>query len=119
VYEAFDATGDETDLVKTLDVDYPGRTFVVIPIGWLDRPRPVAVDIAPDYRKFERSLKARVRPVLVSLQRLPFRNFTVEEFLGRTVTTCRGPNGCISAFKGSTLTLGRVGDAAVYCGDSK
>jgi hypothetical protein len=41
-----------------------------------------------------------VRPVLVSLQRLPFRDFTAEEFLGRTLTTCRGAGGCVSVFQG-------------------
>jgi hypothetical protein len=35
-------------------------------------------------------LKTPVCPVLVSLQRLPFRDFSAEEFLGRTLTTCRG-----------------------------
>jgi hypothetical protein len=109
-------TGDDNDIVKALDIDYPGRTFVVIPIGWLDRPRPVAVDMAPDDKKFDRALKAQTRPVLVPLQRLPFRDFSVEEFLGRTVTTCRGPNGCVSAFKGSTLTLGQMADACIYYG---
>ena len=29
----------------------------------------------------------------LSLQRLPFRDFTAEEFLGRTLTTCRGAGG--------------------------
>jgi hypothetical protein len=112
------STGDDNDIVKTLDIDYPGRIFVVIPIGWLDRPRPVALDMAPDFGKFDRALKTQVRPVLVSLQRLPFRDFTVEEFLGRTVITCRGSNGCVSAFRGSTLTLGQMGDACIYYGGS-
>ena len=53
-------------------------------MGQLERPRAVAADIAPDYRKFDRALKTQVRPVLVPLQRLPFRDFTAEEFLGRT-----------------------------------
>ncbi len=110
------STGDDNGIVRTFDIDDPGRTFVVIPIGWLDRPRPVAVDTAPDYQKFDRALKTQVRPVMVSLQRQPFRDFKVEEFLGRTVTTCRGPNGCVSAFKGSTLTLGQMGDACIYFG---
>jgi hypothetical protein len=110
------STGDNNDIVKTLDIDYPGRIFVAIPIGWLDRPRPVAVDSQPDYQKFDRALKTQVRPVLVPLQRLPFRDFNVEEFLGRTVITCRGSNGCVSAFKGSTLTLGQMGDACIYFG---
>jgi len=112
------STGDNNDIVKTLEIDDPGRTFAVIPIGRLDRPRPVAVDMTPDYQKFDRALKTQVRPVLVSLQRLPFREFSVEEFLGRTVTTCRGPNGCVSAFKGSTLTLGQMADALIYFGGS-
>ncbi len=112
------ATGDNNDITKTLESDYAGRTFVVIPMGRLDRPRPVAVDMVPDYQKFDRALKTPVRPVLVSLQRLPFREFSVEEFLGRTVTTCRGPNGCVSAFKGSTLNLGQMADALIYFGGS-
>jgi hypothetical protein len=112
------STGDETDIVKVLERDDPGRTFVVIPIGRLDKPRPVAVDMAPDYEKIDRALEAQVRPVLVSAQRLPFRTFSVEEFLGRSVTTCRGSNGCLSAFKGTTLTLGEMADALVYFGGS-
>lgn len=110
------STGDDTDIVKTLEIGDPGRTLVVIPIGRLDRPRPVAIDITPDYQKFDRALKTKVRPVLVSAHRLPFREFSVEEFLGRTVTTCRGSNGCVSAFKGSPLTLGQMADALIYFG---
>ena len=60
----------------------------------------------------------QVRPVLVSLQRSPFRDFTVEEFLGRTLTTCRGARGCVSVFQGSSLTLGQMADACVYVGGS-
>jgi hypothetical protein len=108
--------GDDIGIARRLEIDYPGRTFVVIPVGALDRPPAVKVDIDPDYQKFDRALKTQVRPVLVPLQRLPFRDFTVEEFLGRTVTTCRGPGGCVSAFKGSTLTLGQMADACVYVG---
>ena len=111
-----ESMGDDTGIVKKLDIDYPGRTFVVIPVGRLNRPRPVAVDTEPDYQKFDRALKTQVRPVLVSLQRLPFRDFTVEEFLGRTLITCRGSDGCKSVFKGSTLTLGQMGDACIYFG---
>jgi hypothetical protein len=76
--------GDDIGLARKLEVDFPGRTFVVIPVGRLDRPTAVAADIDPDFRKFDRALKTQVRPVLVSLQRLPFRDFTAEEFLGRT-----------------------------------
>jgi hypothetical protein len=108
--------GGDIGIVNMLDIDYPSRTFVVIPLGWLERPRPVAVDVPPDYKKFDRGLKTQMRPVMISLERLPFRNFTVEEFLGRTVTSCRGPDGCMSAFRGSTLTLSRMADAAIYYG---
>jgi hypothetical protein len=51
---------------------------------------------------------------LVSLQRLPFRDFTAEEFLGRTLTI--GAGGCVSVFQGSSLTLGQMADACVYVG---
>jgi hypothetical protein len=52
----------------------------------------------------------------VSLQRSPFRDFTAEEFLGRTLTTCRGAGGCVSVFQGSSLTLRQMADACVYVG---
>jgi hypothetical protein len=110
--------GEDTGIANALEADYSGRTFVIIPIGWLDRPRPVAVDMVPDYQKFDRALNTPLRPVMVPLQRLPFRDFTVEEFLGRTVTNCRGAGGCVSAFKGSTLTLGQMADAVIYFGGS-
>ena len=107
--------GDDIGLARMLDIQYPGRWFAVIPVGGLDRPPAVKeADVAPNYQKFDRALKTPVRPVLISLQRLPFRDFTAEEFLGRTLTTCRG--GCRSVFKGSTLTLGQMADACVYVG---
>ena len=84
--------------------------------GRLDLPPGVTADVDPDFQKFDRALKTQVRPVLVSLQRLPFRDFTAEEFLGRTLMTCRGAGGCVSVFKGSTLTLGQMADACVYVG---
>jgi hypothetical protein len=79
--------------------------------GRLDRPRGVTGAIDPEYQKFDRALKTHVRPVLVSLQRSPFRDFTAEEFLV-TLLTFRGA----SVFKGSTLTLGQMADACVYFG---
>ncbi|MGH8526482.1 MAG: hypothetical protein ACREXY_20420, partial [Gammaproteobacteria bacterium] len=104
-------------LAKRLDVDYPGRWLSVIPIGGLARPSALKdADIDPDYQKFDRALKTQVRPVLVSLQRLPFRDLPAEEFLGRTLITCRGAGGCRSVFKGSDLTLGQMADAGVYVG---
>jgi len=108
--------GEDIGIARMLEIYYPGRTFIVIPVGALDRPSAVKVDIDPDYQKFDRALKTHVRPVLVPLQRLPFRDLTAEEFLGRTVTTCRGADGCASAFKGSILTLGQMADACVYLG---
>jgi hypothetical protein len=108
--------GGDIGLARRLDIDYPGRTFVVIPVGPLDPPRGVTGGIDPDFHKFDRALKTPVRPVLVSLQRLPFRDFTAEEFLGRTLTTCGGAHGCVSVFQGSRLTLGQMADACVYVG---
>jgi hypothetical protein len=111
--------GEDIGIPKMLEMDYPGRTFVVIPMGGrLRLPPGVAVDMEPDYQKFDRALKTQARPVMVSLQRLPFRDFTAEEFLGRTLLNCRGPGGCVSVFKGSTLTLGQMADACVYFGGS-
>jgi len=108
--------GEDIGLASKLEMEYPGRTLAVIRISALDRPPPVKADIDPDYEKFDRVLKTRVRPVLLPLQRLPFRDFTAEEFLGRTLTNCRGAGGCRSVFKGSTLTLGQMADACVYFG---
>jgi hypothetical protein len=109
--------GDDIGLGKKLELEFPGRTFIVIPVGRLDPPSAwVTRGIDPDFQKFDRALKTQVRPVLVSLQRSPFRDFAAEEFLGRTLTTCRGAGGCVSAFKGSTLTLGQMADACVYVG---
>jgi hypothetical protein len=108
--------GDDIGIARKLEIDYPGRTLVVIPVGRLDLPHGVTAGIDPDFQKFDRALKTPVRPVLVSLQRLPFRDFTAEEFLGRTLTACRGAGDCVSAFKGSTLTLGQMADVSVYVG---
>jgi hypothetical protein len=109
--------GDNIPLAGALDLEYPGRWLSVIRVGAFDRPPTVKEDdIDPDYQKFDRALKTQVRPVLAPLQRLPFRDFTAEEFLGRTLVTCRGAGGCRNVFKGSTLTLGQMADACVYVG---
>ena len=110
--------GADIGIVTMLEKDYPGRVLSVIRIGWLDRPRPVAADVAPDFTEFDRAIRTTARPVLLSLKQEPFKDFSVEEFLGRTVTTCRPPGGCRSAFKGSTLRLGQLADACVYFGGS-
>jgi hypothetical protein len=33
--------GDDIGIARTLEIDFPGRTFVVIPVGRLDLPRGV------------------------------------------------------------------------------
>jgi hypothetical protein len=117
--EYWASLGGDIGLARRLDKEYPGRTLTVIPIGGrLDPPRGVTGDITPDYRKFDRALKTAVRPVLLSLQRAPFRDFSAEEFLGRTLSTGRSGRA-VSVFKGSTLTLGQMADACVYFGSSE
>ena len=108
--------GADVGLVRMLDAQFPGRTFAVIRVGGLS-PRIPGVAIAdPDYAKFDRALKAAARPVLVSLQRTPFRDLSADEFLGPGLLSCRPPGGCRSAFQGSPITLGQVADAVVYFG---
>jgi hypothetical protein len=81
----------------------------VIPVGGPNRwARPPL----PDYPAFDGALKTQVRPVLVSLQRLPFRDFVAGDFLSADVVTMSGG----SIFEGSTLTLGEMADAVVYFG---
>ena len=109
--------GQNIGIVNMLENDYPGRTLAVIPLGGrLDISPGDVAGPDPDYRKFDRALKTQARPVLVPLQRLPFRDFRAEEFMGRTVLNCRGPYGCRSIFQGSPLTLGQMADACVYVG---
>ncbi|HEV8413183.1 MAG TPA: hypothetical protein VGQ49_06290 [Bryobacteraceae bacterium] len=92
-------------ITKTLEADYPGRTFVVITLG----------GPYPEYDKFEHALKTTVRPVLVSLKRSPFRDFTAEEFLGSSAKNF--VNGeWVSAYQGSSVTLGQMADACIYLG---
>ena len=111
--------GQDTGIVNKLEVDYPGRTLSVIPLGRLNPPPGLTGDIEPDFQKFDRALKTQARPVILSLQRSPFRDFRAEEFLARTLIGCRGPGGCASVFKGSSLKLGQIGDAAVYVGGGR
>jgi hypothetical protein len=99
-----------TGMVRMLDVNYPGRTFVAIPVGG-----DLGVENKNDYPKFDRALKTQVRPVLVSLQRLPFKDFRAEEFLDGTLVTMKRGRW-VSIFAGSTLTLGQMADACVYLG---
>jgi hypothetical protein len=110
------ATGGDIGIMGSLEMGYPGRTFVVVPVGYRVNLPPGVTTTDPDYQKFDRALGTQVRPVLLSLQQVPFRDFTAEEFLGGALLTCGGPNGCMSVFKGSTLTLGQMADACVYVG---
>ena len=105
-------------IARTLQADYPGRILVVIPVGGPSDPLPprTAKGPEPEYQKFDRALTTQVRPVLVSLRRSPFRDFTAKEFVGNKLLTCRGAGGCVSVFQGSTLTLGHMADACVYFG---
>jgi len=106
-----------TGMVRMLDSSYPGRTLAVIPVGGQSNNRPEDDVSRPDYQKFDRALKTQLRPVLLSLKRLPFMDFKTEEFLGGDVVRCsRSTGGCVSVFKGSTLTLGQMADAMVYFG---
>lgn len=109
--------GEDIGIARKLEIDFPGRTFVVIPLGGRTvLPPGVTLRVRPDYQKFDSALSTHVRPVLVPLQRLPFRDFSVEEFMGGQVLTCRGPGGCRSIFQRSRLTLGQMADACVYVG---
>src|SRR6266487_5947586 len=94
-------------IARTLEIDFPGRTFVVIPIGRLDIPPGATLPVNPDYQKFDRALKTQVRLVLVPLQRLPFRDYTAEEFLGNGVFSYRVP-GCWSQPRERRLGRDRV-----------
>jgi len=114
--EYLDNMGEDIGIVRMLEKDYPGRTFTVLPIGYRWSLPPEVFN--PDNRKFDRALKTHDRPVLVSLQRLPFRDFTAEEFAG-PLLNARNPGHPVSIFKGSKLTLGQLADACVYFGDSK
>jgi len=102
-------------IVGMLEMNNPGRIFSVIPVGGFSNVSPKDDVARPDYQKFDRALKTQVRPVMVPAQRLPFRDFKAEEFLGGDVVRC-SPGGCVSIFKGLTLTLGQMADALVYFG---
>jgi hypothetical protein len=61
--------GEDIGLARKLEIEFPGRTFTVIPIGRLVRPPAVAADIDPDFQKFDRALKTQVRPVRVAARK--------------------------------------------------
>jgi hypothetical protein len=92
-------------LTQTLEADPQARIFVAITLGG-----PYV-----EYDKFEAAIKTRLRPVLVPLDRSPFRNFSAEEFLGSRVKKL--VNGeWVSAYQGSSLTLAQMVDACIYLG---
>jgi uncharacterized iron-regulated protein len=75
-------------LTKRLDTAYPGSTFVVLTAGG---PHS-------ESEWFGRTVKTKVRPILVPFGRAPFRDIVV------------------GAFPGLGLTQGQIADACVYFG---
>ena len=111
--------GQDVGIVGMLEAAYPGRTLAVIPLGGRIALPPGITMPAPSYAKFDRAIATPQRPVLLSLQRSPFRDLKAEEFLGGKLLTCSGPAGCRSVFMGSPLTLGQIADACVYFGSGE
>jgi hypothetical protein len=111
--------GQDVGIARMLEAAYPGRTLVVIPVGGRMALPPGVTMPAPSYEKFDRAIATPQRPVLLSLQRPPFRDLKAEEFLGGKLLACSGPGGCRSVFTGSRLTLGQLADACVYFGSGE
>jgi hypothetical protein len=111
--------GQDVGIVRMLEAKYPGRTLAVIPVGGRIELPPGITMPAPSYAKFDRAIATPQRPVLLSLQRAPFRDLKAEEFLGGRLLTCSGPGVCRSVFMGSSLTLGQIADACVYFGSGE
>jgi hypothetical protein len=108
--------GQDVGIARMLEVAYPDRTLVVIPVGGRMELAPGITMPAPPYAKFDRAITTSQRPVLLSLQRSPFRDLKAEEFLGGKLLACSGPGVCRSVFMGSPLTLEQIADACVYFG---
>jgi hypothetical protein len=104
-----DPDGAAGGMLRMLDSDYPGRTFAVIPVGGQNNFPGAA---KPNYEKFDGALKTQGRPVMVPLQRLPFRDFKAGDFLSGDIVKGNGD----SIFTGSTVTLGQMADACIYLG---
>jgi hypothetical protein len=62
--------GDDIGIARTLEIDFPGRTFVVIPVGQLDPPRGVTGGIDPDFQKFDRAFLVGARLGQVGSRRI-------------------------------------------------
>ncbi len=92
-----------------------GKSLVIYGAAHCYRATPTSFGTSADLAKtLEQTHPGRPRPVLIPLQRPPFRDLAAEEFLGGGMFSCVPPGGCRSAFAGSVLTLGQVADAAVY-----
>ena len=48
--DTLSSMGDDIGIARTLEIDYPGRTFVVIPVGRLDPPRGVTRGLIPTFK---------------------------------------------------------------------
>lgn len=92
-------------IAQDVQARHLGRIFVVDTLG----------GPYPEYEKFERSLKSSMRPVLVSLRRSPFRDFSADQTIGRG--TKKVVNGVwVDADPWRGLRLGQLADACVYWG---
>jgi uncharacterized iron-regulated protein len=92
-------------LQNMLEPAAPGRVFVVIAKG----------GASEEYRTFERALKTPERPVLVQLDKQPFRDFPADEFFANDLKKL--VNGqWVSAFQSTGITLGQMADAFIYLG---
>jgi hypothetical protein len=98
--------GGAGGITKLLEENHPGRTFVVVTLGGAD----------PKYQSFERALKSPIRPVLVPLNRLPFRDFAAEDFLGPKLTNPLPGGGLQWVYQDSGVRLGETADAGFYFG---
>ncbi len=93
-------------ITKSLDADYPGRTFVVVTLGGSD----------PKYKSFEQALQTSARPLLLPLKRPPFSDFAAEDFLGPKLMRRLPGGGTQWIFQGSGVRLGDTADACLYSG---
>lgn len=56
--EYLSTMGDDMGLIRRFEMSFPGRAFVVLPIGYLDRPSAIKkTDIVPDFKKIRHSFK--------------------------------------------------------------
>ncbi|MDX6499160.1 MAG: hypothetical protein QOG23_2420 [Blastocatellia bacterium] len=48
--DTLSSMGDDIEIARTQGIDFPSRTFVVIPMSRLDPPRAVTRGIDPDFQ---------------------------------------------------------------------